>query len=351
MPWETFKQGQGAASGPSPARPSGSWSSFRQAVPTERIEPQTVEPTETDNSTDSGPGWGTIAAAGAGVLGAAALASKMSNMPGMLGKIGKGAGIVNAARQQLMLSGLAVPKSLLGNVGAGIEAAAEGKGFGALKEILSLRTAKDAVRAMKTPTAAANNPVGTAGVVDLPGWASIPGRMMGGADEATRAALQRAGSGVEEAASQVLQRPLSENYGPMGSLFESPLARWLFPFRRTPFNQFAEGMKRLPLMGEGTTKAKAMYMGAGAVHGGATADEQYPVSVPVAVAASARYGLPYALAALAGRRYLGGRKDSGNIPGAALPVSEYGVSQGITDPLAGFEPAILRVMKRMAGED
>jgi hypothetical protein len=245
-----------------------------------------------------------------------------------------------------MLSGFAPVKSVLGNIGSGVEQAVEGRGFRALKEILSPRTMREAVQAMKTPQAAITNPAG-AGVVNLPGVLSAPGRFMGGMDQATRAALQRAGMSMKEAENAVLQSPLT---GSLGEAFEGGAAQYLFPFRRTPFNQFIEGLKRLPGGSQGTRFAQIAYPAAGAVHGAATAEDEAPLSVPFAAAASARYGLPYIGGAILGRAVAGGSK-SQNVASSALPVSEYGLDQSISDPLAGFEPAALRALKRMLGEE
>jgi hypothetical protein len=322
-------------------RPSAPAPETFAAEPEFETEDIAAEPTD--------DGISPAALAGGAAVGAGALygASKLAKLPGVLGKIGKGAAYANAIRQQLMLSGFAPLKSILGNIGTGVEQAAEGRGFGALKEILSPRTAREAVQAMRTPAALGRNPVGGAETVELPTLLSLPGRFMGGADEATRAALQRAGLSTKQAESAVLQTPLPENFGKMGEVLESPAARYLHPFRRTPFNQFIEGLRRLPGGSAGTAGAKALYMGAGGLHGAATAEEQYPLSVPLGVAASGRYGLPYGVAALLGRGLASG-KGGGGVVGSVLPVSEYGYEQSLLKPLDPFlEPAALRAFERL----
>lgn len=285
---------------------------------------------------------GAVAGGVAGIAGIAALAMRH---PEMAGKIARG---INAVRQQLMLSGFAGPKSLMGNVGAGVEAAVEGKGFGALKEILSPTTVREAVQNFRTGGGVGNLTSGQ-GSANLPKILSFPGRVMGAVDEATQAALRRAGQTAEEAQSATLQAPLT---GRIGEVLESPVARYVHPFRRTPFNQFIEGYDKLKAAHEGSTAARrgvAAYGAAGAVHGAATADEDTPMSVPFAIAGSARYGLPYGLGALLGRNLAEGKTTASGIAGALMPVSEYGVEQAMspTGFVKTFKPASITALERL----
>lgn len=311
-----------------------------------------VPPVDAAEDDDSMLGTAGAAVGGTALLGgAAALAAKAKNAPGLLGMLGKGANVVNAARQQLMLSGFALPKSVLGNVGAAVEAGIENRSMAPLKALLSRQTVKDAVRSYKTHSGAMNNPAGV-GQVNLPG--PMPGRIMGALDEATQGALVRSGTKTaSEAQNATLQSPLGENFGKMGEALEGPVARYMHPFRRTPFNQFIEGHKKIANAWKGGPNANraamGIYAGTGAVHGAATSDDNLPMSIPMATAASARYGVPYAYAAILGRTLAGGKGDGG-AASQAIPVSEYGVSQGLTDPLKSFEPAALRALKKLRGE-
>jgi hypothetical protein len=347
-----YRQGRGQPAGaPQEQAPEGggSLSSLYRGANTD------VQVSDVDESVQSAaeePSNLVPAAAGVAAVGGAAwLLSKLKNAPGVLGKVGKGAEYANAVRQQMMLSGFAPVKSILGNIGAGVEEAVEGKGLGALKEIVSARTAKEAFAAMRSGAGQNNNPAGAA--VNLPAALSLPGRFMSGADEATRAAMQRIGRTPEEAASAVMQAPLT---GRIGEVLESPIARFVHPFRRTPFNQFIEGWDKIKAGTIGGDAAARrglkLYGAAGAVHGAATSDESMPLSVPFGVAASSRYGLPYALSAIAGRSLAGG-KGHGGIESSALPVGEYGLGQA-ADPkelLTPFmEPAALRALRKLAGE-
>jgi hypothetical protein len=213
-----------------------------------------------------------------------------------------------------------------------VNASLERKSIEPLKQLFSRQTLSDAASAYKSG--------GQALGVNLPG--PNPGKVMNALDSATQGALQRAGLTSQESARHVLQAPLGENFGKFGEALEGPVAAHIMPFRRTPFNQFVEGLKTVTpsYAHKGVT---AGYATAGAVHGTATADERYPVTIPLATALAAKYGLPYALAAVAARKILGGAEEGGGILGSALPVSEYGVEQSLSDPLAPFtKPAASR---------
>lgn len=258
---------------------------------------------------------------------------------------------LNSLRQQLMLSGFALPKSLLGNLGAAVERGIETKSLDAVKQLLSRETLSDAVSAYKRGGVVS----GTPGVDEAMQGGNMltraasylaPGRVMGAMDEATQGALRRSGASAAEAQSATLQKPLQAD---LAAALDSPVARYIHPFRRTPFNQFLEGLKRMPGGSEGSARAKTIYMGTGAVHGAATAEDDMPLSIPLATAAASRYGLPYAAAALLGRTLAGG-KGGGGIPSGALPVSEWGWESSITSPLRPFKkPAALTALEKVTG--
>jgi hypothetical protein len=304
----------------------------RPGVPAQEVS--TVETPEEDSTFPLGKALlGGAALAAAGVL-----ASKTKVSAPM---INKGLEYANALRQQAMLSGFAPVKSLLGNVGAAGAASLERGSIKPLKELLSMRTLKDVGSAYK----ANRNVAPVAGGVALPGPLGAPGRFMGAADDATRKALMRAGLSATEAEKAVLQAPLDPK---LASALDAPLARYLIPFRRTPFNQFIEGFEA----SKGAHPAVlGGYMSAGAAHGYSTADERYPVSIPFGVAAAAKYGLPYGVAALGGR-ILAGRPDAGNIASGLVPASEFGISQSVENPAAPVtlsgNPA-LRALRTLTG--
>lgn len=334
--WDKYRTG---GSGGTPPSASGSrWDKYRTVEPVETDttatpieEPQPAE----SEGLSAGQIAGGVAVGGGLLAGLAALAKA----PGRLGALARG---INAARQQAMLSGFALPKSILGNVGAGVEAAVEGKGLAPLKQILSGQTLKDAARSYASHGSAGPTPG-----VNLPG--PMPGRIMGAMDDAVQGALQRGGYSGDEAKNALLQTPLN---GTLGDIMESPMASYLHPFRRTPFNQFFEGLRKYKNASEGDTAARrglAAYSTVGVAHGAATADDDLPLSIPLAVAASARYGLPYGAAALIGRGLADG-KGGGGIAGSMLPVSEYGYEQSLSDPLKPFrKPAALTAIERLFG--
>ena len=279
---------------------------------------------------DEGVSTGGKIATGAAGLGALALLSKV---PGGVGKVASG---LNTLRQQLMLSGYALPKSILGGVGAHVERAAETKSLAPLKELLRLPTLwKDTKAAYK----AGGQNYGIQRGPNVHG----PGRVIGAADEGFQKSLQRSGMTADESEAAMLQKALPKQ---LADALDNPAARYLLPFRRTPFNQFMEGMSRLP--GSAYSNANktmtAGYTGAGAVHGAATAEEAHPVSVPLAIAGSSRQGANYALGALLGRAAAGGSGGS-SIASSMVPTSEWGIETSVTDPLRSFNrPAILTLL-------
>jgi hypothetical protein len=287
-----------------------------------------------DENTDapeatSGSSW---PSAGSAILGGAALAGAalLAHNPKAPEAVSKALEYANAARQQSMLSGWALLKSLLGNIGAAGARSAETRSLTPLKEMLSMQTLQDAKTAFKVGGSTSEAAKG----VTIP-FLSTPGRVMGAFDEAAQKALVRSGMTSNEAAHAVFQTPLGENFGNLGKSFEdNPVASYLIPFRRTPFNQFAEGWKTMT-GAERDLPVLAGYTGAGAAHGYATSDDKYPVSIPLAVAGAAKYGVPYALGATAGR-LLAGKKDSGNTTSGLTPVSEFGLTQSMSQPGAPF---------------
>lgn len=280
-----------------------------------------------------------------GVLGGGALlgAGLLAKKPGL---IAKGLRSANALRQQLMLTGYAIPKSIIGGAGAAGEMAIEQGSMAPLKEFFSGKTVRAGVDAFKKGGFVGPTPGVDQAAHELPNWMNLPGRILGAGDTAARDALMRAGKSAPEAQSALLQKPLPAGF----EVLESDIGRYVQPFRRTPFNQWFSGMEKMKQGTEagnpGVRKALGIYTAAGALHGAATADDRFPKSVPFGIAASARYGLPYGIGALVGRGVAGGY-GGGGIAGATLPTSEYSLEQEFTDPLKPFlEPAITRVFKR-----
>ena len=278
----------------------------------------------------------------AALIGGAALALKN---PGTVGKLAKG---LNTVRLQGMLSGLAVPKTILSNIGGAAIASAERRSMAPLKELLSSQTLRDVAREYKSGAARHIMSAGTASGKAIHG----PGRLIGAIDTATQNAMQRAGITAEEAERLAFQTPLNKNFGKLGDTLESPAAHYLVPFRRTPFNVFREGFETMKPKNLQDPVQKLLLggaVGAGAAHGAATADTSHPMSLGLGAAASNRYAVPYLLAAAGGRALAGGR-DPESVAGEVLPVSEYGLASGITNPTQSLlNPAALRVLNRLLG--
>lgn len=280
---------------------------------------------------------GTALGLGALTAGGAALGAVLARKPqlakSLLGRTIKSA---NVGRQQSLLAGMALPKSILGGTGAVIERSIETGSLDPIKQLLKPQTLQDIKTAWKTGQA-----VGPAGTHTASKWA-VPGRAIGAVDTAVQGVLQRSGASVKDAENALLQSPLPRQF----RVLENPVAQYAHPFRRTPFNQWFTGYEKFQKAYEGDKAAQkglALYGAAGAAHGAATADERYPTSIPFGVAASARYGVPYGLAALVGRKYLGGAKTGGSIGDQINPVGAYGVEQGVLDPLRPItKPSILK---------
>lgn len=310
-----------------PLNPSGS---------TSKLKPLDVTTAPDAPAPDEGGGVSPVA----GLLGVAGLAGAgylAHRVPGVPQAMKTGLEYANTFRQQLMLSGLAPLKSLLGNAGAAVETSLEGRSLAPIKAFLSPQTVRDAVAEYKL------NPAPSTSGVNLPNWMPTPGRVMQALDTATQGALRRGGLSAKDAERAVLQAPLDPR---MAKALDNPVARYMIPFRRTPFNQFIEGFSTIgedPLLSAG-------YAGVGAVHGAATADDDMPLSIPLAISGAARRGVSYGVGTLAGRALAGGNVSTGASAGSLLPVSEYGLTQSVTDPLAPYtKPAALAALDKILG--
>lgn len=328
-----------------PVRPNP-WTGDTTASAGMRQNPWTTpaEPEAPTEDAGTGNSWGDVPTAllAAGGIGAAALLAKKLGLT----NIRNAGNYVNSLRQQSMLSGLAPVKSFLGNVGAAVEQSALRRSMDPLKEFLSMNTVNDAINSYKA------NSVPT-GMTKFPDWLPTPGRVMQALDDATQGALRRAGLSGDEAQSAVMQAPLPAK---LQQALDSPVGRYMIPFRRTPFNQFMEGFGRFTKEGYDPIVTPA-YVATGAAHGAATSEDKAPMSLPLAIAASATHGVPYALGAIGGRvlaqKYSGGpvKPPDTQTVASILPVSEYGITQSIGDPFAPFEdPAALVALRKILGQ-
>ena len=317
------------------------------------VDSLTAEPTQEDSH------FGTGALIAGGAL--TALATYLGMKYGIKGAIPAAARGVSNLRMTSMLSGLAAPKSALGNVGAAVNTAIETGSTRPLSEFFSAKTAKDWLAELKNPNAAAGSTV--------PGSSRYNpfGRAMGAGDVATRNALVRAGIPEGEAQLQTLQAPLPQR---VAHALDSPILKHAIPFRRTPINQAIEGGVTATDAFAGPTVTRdypggqsytantrlplALHSAAGAATGYATADDKYPLTPGAYAAFAGRYGAPALASAFLGR-ILGGGKGSGGLVASALPVGEYGATQGL-DPRHYFDPfdpstsAWAKLSKRIADE-
>jgi hypothetical protein len=262
-----------------------------------------------------GAGVGAVLAGGAAL--AAGLAAKKYGA-------GKVFDTLNNVRLQGMLTGLAVPKSLLGNLGAGITTSIEEGSLAPLKEMLRLPTnVKSAYNAFKQGATYQGQPTSA--------WA-LPGRILGATDEAAQAALGRAGIAPEEAAKTMLQSEV--DMGPqIRSALNTRAGQYLIPFRRTPMNQAIGALETISDWGTpGKAAANAVALGSGFGTGYETEGKGPTVA---GTALLGRRGLPFAGAALLGRLAAGGTgRDAADLMQGASPVSDYSITQGIAGPFS-----------------
>lgn len=223
-------------------------------------------------------------------------------------KLGSG---IEQARMTSMLSGLAVPKSLLGNVGAHLTAALENR---SLAPIRALGDVGSIAQDLKTGWQGGHNPTMLAGF----GKMNVPGRIMGAADYAATKSLQRAGL-TEDAAKEILLT--NENPISGWKAMQNPLARYVWPFRTTPINQFAQGLTRWQ---------KHPGLWGGAIAGGAAAGSV--TDDPETLALISSLAGPYALPVLAGASMTGGARALQGIS----PVPEWSIVRSFTEPQASF---------------
>jgi len=302
------------------------------------------EPMGAASGVPDGGSSGWMAAAGLGVAG---LAGLVAHNPALAKKIAEGA---MSLRKTSMLSGLAPLKSLLGNVGGSAIASMERGSLAPLKEMLSPATAKEAYAVFKRGANPAIAGPTTSAVSKL----NIPGRIMGAFDEAGQNALQRAGMTAEESSREMLQAPLP--HGLTEVFDKNPIADFIFPFRKTPYNALTEGLKTLKPQTVGQGAALAESMGSGALVG---AEAEDPKTIGVTTALHGRYGLPHAAAAGISRVLTGGNpREAKDVVDAASDFggAGQGVLQMATHPLDTLKktvtsPALMGLLEYLGLKD
>lgn len=274
-------------------------------------------------------------AIGAGLLGALGLgAGALLLRKPQLAK--KAAGTLANSRLASLLSGYALPKSIGGNVGAAAVASLEHGTTAPLRQLFSRQTLRDIGQQIRKPS-------GYGQYEPAPWWS--PARYMSAADWATSHAIERGLPHVPDAAKEaqrvLLQTPLDPR---AASALESGPAKYLIPFRRTPTNQFYEGLE--------TLKGKHPKILAGSIGAGVLAGENIdnPYTLALTTPLASTYSLPY-ISAAAITRFLRGKRPGDALRGVT-PFSEYGIEQSLTHPLEPFtQPAIKRVWRRLRRGD
>lgn len=232
------------------------------------------------------------------------------------------------ARMTAMLSGLAIPKSMLGNVGAHAFASMERKSMKPLQELFN--TGEN----LKNLKAGWKSGAVTPDANDLGfGKLNIPGRVMGAFDEMSTKSLQRAGMTEAEAKEILLTSPTT--FGKSLGL-QTPIGKLLVPFQKTPANTMKQGFER-------AWKHKGI--GAGAIAAGAGMGTQTddPKKIALASALMGPYAIPFLLGALptAGEKAVQGFS----------PIPEWSVHKSITDPFAPFQkPGFARLFEKKGGD-
>lgn len=289
------------------------------------------EPAAEEESSGMGVG---AALGGAALLGGAYLAKKYG--------LKQAFETLNNARRQGMLTALAIPKSLTGNLGAGVTESIERGSLDPLKEMLRLPTnVRNAVQAFREGGQYQGQPMSK--------WA-IPGRILGATDEAAQAALVRAGVTPKRAAEVMLQNEV--NLGPqVSAALNTPAGQYLVPFRRTPVNQAVGGLQTMfgpgAWSGKGNVINNALALGSGFATGEAS-DEGAILPTAFGTAAFGRRGLPFAAASMLGKMSKGeSNREAAKVMQGTSPVSDYSVIEGIQGPFEGNfgqKPAILRLL-------
>jgi hypothetical protein len=252
-------------------------------------------------------------AAGPGT-GAIAREQRRNQGPPLTGakKMAQGAfDAVNQARMTSMLSGLALPKSLLGNLGSHFTAAAETKSLAPLK---ALGDYKAIGSDLATGWKASENPALGGGLSRF----NVPGRIMGAADHAATQSLMRSGLSEAHAKEILLTSPNPvSGWKPLNT----NLGKLVVPFKTTPFNQFGEGLTRY-------AKHPGLYVGAAGLGAGAGMLTKDPDKLGLAMGAMGPYAVPFTVGAMT---TAGARAAQG-----ISPIPEWSIQKTLSEPQAAF---------------
>lgn len=273
------------------------------------------------------------------------------------GAVKRGAGAVyrkayKPTRMIGMLSGAALPKSVLGNVGAFVNASIDNGTTAPLKQLAKPDAIlKDIGQAWKQQANPADRPFTTDG--SFISRFNVPGRLMGAMDQASENALIRSGLTKTEAQRQLLTSPGALE-GELGRQLSSELGQHLVPFQRIPVNTVAQGiaaLRELAPSNGATRLQKAATAGAIGTGAAAATQTQDPVTLALIAALMGRRALPLTVGAMgtiaatkgpSATRFLGERMGTG-IPDISLGDVVYPM-RPITNP------AIINWLKYLNGE-
>lgn len=255
--------------------------------------------------------------------------------------------VLQGARHLGALSGTAVPKSVLSNVGAPFVAAAEKKSLEPIKQFFSKRTFKDWTREMSDPEAGiAWAEPGAESTLRM--WNPF-GRLMSAGDVATRKALTRANLSPKEAARYTLQTPIGELgiVGKAQKALESKPAKAAVLYRRTPLNVLIHGAS-VPFEHPGLATGAAV---AGATQGATGGEISDPLTIALTAPLTGVYSLPYLMGAASGKFLATGSKgEAARVSRGLAPVPEdVGSTLLPTELLRPInKPAIVSFMERLS---
>ena len=219
--------------------------------------------------------------------------------------------VMNQARMTSMLSGLAVHKSLAGNIGSHLIATLEHRTLEPLKVLTNVKAiASD----LKTGWVHNTNPAMTAGI----GKFNLPGRVMGAADYAATESLVRAGISRADAREIMLTNANAIAKWPP---FKGRAGQFFIPFKTIPFNQLGQALTRWKKYPGVYTAAVVL----GALSGAKVQDKEK-------LAILSAFAGPYAVPFLAGAAISGGAR---NLEGIS-PIPEWGLVKTLTKPQAAF---------------
>ncbi len=268
----------------------------------------------------------------------------------------------NELRMIGMLSGGALPKSVLGNIGAHLNAAGELGSMKPIKEMLRVPTnLKNAKAGWKAQTQPGGGMTSGAKVQGL-GRLNVPGRVMGAFDDASQESLKRSGVSPERAKQLTLMEDNPAGFGAnaLQRAFDTRIGKFLVPFQRVPLNQFSQGAEALDgLLPRGKNAATVHNSGrgraltAGAIGAGAvTGDEtENPLFLAMMAALAGSRGMPFALGAggaIAAKH--GGSKSKSVLDRVGMGLPDGSMSDVFQPWRAIDKPALIRFIEQLQGK-